>query len=127
MGMMNPPTNPALDKMSETIPEGTPFLLQGIRTVEANSQAYGKGEMVVCRVHGHDNELGIWGSYLLHQAKAVAADDLNKWYRIERKLIPGFGKGGRPVKAFVPAEPPATQTSMAQPTATTEAAPAQVA
>lgn len=109
MGMMNPQVNEALDKMSDHFPEGKPFLLTGVRIVEATSQVYGKGEMVVLRVADHAKELGIWGAYLLHQAKSVAADDLQRWYIIERKQIPGFGKGGRPVKAFVQIDPPTEQ------------------
>ena len=118
MGMMNPAVNEPLDKLSEKYPEGTPFFLEGIRTVEANTQAYGKGEMVVVRVRGNERELGIWGSYLLNQAKSVAADDLQKWYKIERQVIPGFGKGGRAVKCFVSAEAPAPQTSLTEPATT---------
>lgn len=106
MGMMNPAVNEPLDKLSDKFKEGEAFFLEGIRTVEANTQAYGKGEMVVLKVRGAERELGVWGSYLLHQAKSVAASDLGRWYKVERTQIEGFGKGGREVKAFVPAEPP---------------------
>lgn len=106
MGMNNPTISESLDKLSEVFPEGHPFFLEGVRTVEANTAAYGKGKMVVIRVRGHQKELGIWGAYLLHQAKCIASDDLQKWWKIERKIVPGFGKEGRAVKAFTPAEPP---------------------
>lgn len=115
MGMMNPVVSQPIDKMSDKIVEGTPFFLEAVRTVTAKTQNYGEGEMVVCRVRGHENELGIWGSYLLAQAKAVDNGDLNKWYKIQRQIVPGFGKPGNQVKAFVPADAPAEQTSMAEP------------
>ncbi len=107
MSLQDPQISESLEKLSEKFPEGTPFFLEEIRTVEANTIAYGKGEMVVVRVRGNEKELGIWGAYLLQQAKSVVSSDLNQWYIIERKQIPGFGKGGRPVKAFVPAAAPA--------------------
>lgn len=110
MGLMNPEVGEPLDKMTDVYPEGEPFFLEGIRIVEANTQDYGKGEMVVVRVRGHERELGVWGVYLLAQAKSVQPSDLHKWYKIERRRVEGFGKvqngQRRPVKAFTPAEPP---------------------
>jgi hypothetical protein len=119
MGMQNPVVGEQLDKLSEEFPEGTPFFLEGIRFVESNTQNYGKGEMVVVRVRGAKRELGIWGAYLLTQAKSVGSDDLNKWYVVDRIVVPGFGKQGRPVKAFVPTDPP----TMAPPVASEDPAP----
>lgn len=112
MGMQNPTLSEPLDKLSDFYTEGTPFFLEGVRTVEANTQSYGKGKMVVLRVRGHERELGVWGSYLLAQAEAVAASDLQQWYKVERKVIPGFGKNGRPVKCFSPTDAPQTQTQI---------------
>lgn len=109
MGMQNPTVREPLDKLAEVYPEGTPFYLTGIRTVKAQTQDFGEGEMVVLTVRGHDRELGVWGAYLLAQAKSVDDSDLNRWYRVERITVEGFGKG-RPVKAFVPAVAPAQQT-----------------
>jgi hypothetical protein len=106
MGMQNPAVSEPLDKLSDKYPEGTPFFLEAIRTVEANTANYGKGEMVVVRVRGNDRELGVWGSYLLTQAKSVDNSDLNQWYKVERKIVPGFGKNGNAVKVFsVTSEP----------------------
>lgn len=108
MSMQNPAVSEPLDKLSDVFPEGTPFFLEGIRTVEANTADYGKGEMVVVRVRGHERELGVWGSYLLAQAKSVHPSDLGQWYTVVRKQVPGFGKGGREVKAFEPSSGPAS-------------------
>lgn len=111
MGMADPSVSEPFDKLSDKIPEGTPFFLTGVRTVTANTAEFGKGEMVVLRVQGQERELGVWGAYLLTQAKSIDSSDLNRWWKMERKLVPGFGKGGRPVKAFVPADPPPAQTT----------------
>lgn len=107
MGMQNPnvDTFEPTDKLSEVFPEGTPFFLTGIRTVKAKTNDYGEGEMVLITVQGHPRELGIWGAYLLAQAKSVTGDDLGQWYTINRKLVAGFGKN-RPVKVFEPVDPP---------------------
>lgn len=110
MGMQNPAVSEPLDKLSEIFPEGTPFYLMEIRTVKAKTADFGEGEMVVVKVADHDRELGVWGSYLLAQAKSVDSGDLNQWYKIERKVIEGFGKG-RPVKTFTRTDPPATTAS----------------
>lgn len=109
MGMQNPQVSDPLNKLSDVFPEGKPFYMTGIRVVTATSAAYGKGEMVVVAVRGNDHELGVWGAYLLAQAKAVDASDLNQWYVIERRVVEGFGKGGHPVKAFTPAAAPTSQ------------------
>lgn len=107
MGMQNPAVNEPIDKLSEVYPEGQPFYLIGIRIVTAKTADFGEGEMVIVKVRDHARELGVWGSYLLAQAKSVEQSDLNRWYRIERKTIEGFGKG-RPVKCFVPADAPSS-------------------
>lgn len=106
MGMQNPSVGEPLDKLAEVFPEGTPFIIDGIRTVEANTADYGKGEMVVVKVRGHQRELGIWGAYLLAQAKSFTPDDAGKSWVINRRNIAGFGKG-RPVKVFDLAPEPA--------------------
>jgi hypothetical protein len=106
MGMQNPAVSEPLDKLSEIFPEGKPFHLTGVRTVKAKTKDYGEGEMVVLKVSNHARELGVWGAYLLAQARSVEAADLDRWYTIERRMIAGFGKG-RPVKVLVPASPPA--------------------
>lgn len=108
MGMQNPQVSDPLDKLSDVFPEGTPFYLTAVRTVEVNTAAYGKGEMIVLTVRGHEHELGVWGAYLLAQAKAVDAGDLNQWYMVIRRVVEGFGKGGRPVKVFTPTAAPTT-------------------
>lgn len=105
MGMQNPAVGEPLDKLSEHYPEGTRFYLTGIRVVKARTADFGEGEMVVLRVQGHERELGVWGSYLLTQAKSVTPEDLNQWYVVNRRVIEGFGKG-RPVKVFDPAPAP---------------------
>lgn len=109
MGMQNPQVSEPLDKLSDVFPEGTPFYLTAIRTVKVNTAAYGEGEMVVIAARGHARELGVWGAYLLAQAKATEAADLNQWYMVARRVVEGFGKGGRPVKAFTPTAAPVTQ------------------
>lgn len=101
MGMQSPNIGEPLDRLSDVYPEGERFYIEGIRTVKANSQEYGPGEMVVIRVRGHERELGVWGAYLLAQAKSHTPEDLNKWYVLERRKVEGFGKG-RPVKILVP-------------------------
>lgn len=100
MGMLNPPTT-TTENFVDVIGEDTPFVLTGIRIVKATTN-YGEGDMVVIKTNRSESELSIWGSYLATQARAVEQGDFNKTYVITRKLIPGFGKNGRPVKAFVP-------------------------
>lgn len=91
-------------KFSEVIGYDKPFILNGIRTVKANTRDYGEGEMVVLDVRGHEAEMGVWGAYLLKQAEAAEAGDFGKHYKIvEERVIPGFSR--RPVKALVPCEP----------------------
>jgi len=107
MGMQDPKINEPLDKLAEVFPEGTPFFLEAVRVVPAKTADFGDGEMVILKVRGHERELGVWGSYLLAQAKSVDASDLNQWYVVERGPIEGFGKG-RPVKMFVPTTGPST-------------------
>lgn len=102
MGMQNPKVNEPLDKLSEVVPEGDRFFLESIRTVPVKSTEYGEGEMVVVKIRGHERECGIWGAYLLTQAKSASTADLNQWYVINRRPVEGFGKG-RPVKVFDPA------------------------
>lgn len=105
MGMQNPVVNEPLDKLSEEYPEGTPFYLISVRIVKAKTADFGDGEMVVLKVRDHTRELGVWGSYLLSQARSIDDSDLNRWWKIERGVVEGFGKG-RPVKQFVPASAP---------------------
>jgi len=105
--MQNPVVSEPVDKLQDVYPEGTPFLLTGIRYVKAKSADYGEGEMVIIKTAHHERELSIWGSYLLSQAKSVEPADLNKWYMLTREVIPGFGKG-RPTKVFKRTNPPAT-------------------
>lgn len=85
---------------SEAIGEDKPFTLDGIRVVEANTAEFGRGEMVLLTVRGQEKELGVWGGYLLAQAKDASPEDFGKRYMITRKVVPEFSK--RPVKAFVP-------------------------
>lgn len=110
MGMQDPAVGEPIDKLSEHYPDGTPFFLLNVRIVEAKSTDFGTGEMVIVKVRDHERELGVWGAYLLAQAKSVDPSDLNQWYAINRRVIAGFGKG-RAVKVFdrVPApDQPAT-------------------
>lgn len=90
-------------KFSDEIGEDTVFVLDGIRTVSGIKTEYGEGEFVLLNVRGHDEELGIWGAYLVAQAKAADSSDFGKHYRITRKVIPEFSK--REVKALVPYDP----------------------
>lgn len=108
MGMQNPEVSEPLDKFSDKIGEGVPFYLTGIRTVKAKAKDYGEGEMVVLKVQGQERELGIWGAYLLAQAKAVDQSDLNRWYVVKREVIEGFG-GGNASKVLRPVEGPVQQ------------------
>src|SRR5487761_1171312 len=109
MGMQNPVVNEPIDKLSEVYPEGTPFTLLNVRIVKAKTADFGEGEMVVLKVAGHERELGVWGSYILAQAKSVDPSDLNRMYVLRRRVIEGFGKG-RAVKVLDPYEPPTETT-----------------
>lgn len=93
MGMLNPQVAEPVDKFSDIIGEEKPFILSGIRTVEVTTRDYGKGEMVVIRTPSHPKELAVWGAYLIAQAHAVEPSDLNKTYKMVRKVVPGFGRG----------------------------------
>lgn len=90
------------EPFSEKIGEGIPFTLDGVRIVRANTADFGEGEMVLLNVRGQEKELGIWGSYLLAQARDAGPDDFGKSYMIVRKTVQGFSK--RPVKALVPVD-----------------------
>lgn len=98
MGLMEPTLNDPIDRFVDIVGEDQVFTLDNIRVLSVTTREYGTGEMVVMKVREHKNELGIWGAYLLAQAKAVKPDDLGKQYKIVRKLVPGFSS--RPVKAF---------------------------
>lgn len=102
MGLANPPIRETA-KFSEEIGYNTPFILEGIRVVRAKSADYGEGEMVVIDARGHAAELGVWGTYLIHQARAVESSDLGKRYKmVEDRIVDGFSR--RPVKALVPCD-----------------------
>ena len=103
MGMQNPKVSKS-ENFTDHYEEGQRFYLEGIRTVEVNTADYGKGEMVLLTVKGHENELGIWGAYLATQANSASIDDFPKWYTVTRKVVDGFSK--RPVKILEPAEAP---------------------
>lgn len=118
MGMQNPAVSEPLDKFSDHYKEGQSFFLVGVRIVKARTKDYGEGEMVVLKIRGHERELGIWGAYLLAQAKAVEPSDLNHFYKLEKRVIEGFG-GGNASKVFVPADPPATPAPTPNPTGAT--------
>lgn len=90
------------EPFSEKIGEDTPFTLDGARIVEANSEEFGKGEMVLLSVRGQEKELGVWGNYLLAQVRDAKPEDFGKPYLITRKMVQGFSK--RPVKALVPVD-----------------------
>lgn len=90
------------EPFSDVIGEGKPFTLDGIRIVKANAADFGEGEMVLLTVRGHDKELGVWGSYLLAQARDATSADFGKRYMLTRKRIEGFSK--REVKALVPVD-----------------------
>ena len=92
------------EKFSDHFKEGEPFYLLGIRTVEGVDTEYGKGTMILLKVRGTDPELGIWGKYLMAQAGSADASDMNKWYAVNRRVIPGFGS--RPVKVLDPHDGP---------------------
>lgn len=102
MGLLDPKVAKS-EKFSDHFTEGERFFLTGIRTVTANTD-YGQGEMVLLTVQGMEEELGIWGDYLLKQAKDCSPDDLNKWYIITRQVVDGFST--RPVKMIAPAVVP---------------------
>jgi hypothetical protein len=88
------------EKFTDHFKEGERFYLTGIRTVKVNTQDYGEGDMVLLTVQGIDPELGIWGKYLTAQAQAAESSDLNKWYVVNRRMVPGFGP--RAVKVLDP-------------------------
>lgn len=106
MTMTNPNIE-KIDQLKDYYPEGTPFILDGIRTVSVKTRDYGDGEMVILAIRGHERELSVWGSYLTVQAKSVEPQDLGKWYCLQRRVIPGFGKGSA-VKVLDPVNPGAT-------------------
>jgi hypothetical protein len=109
MGMQNPVVNDPIDKLSEVIAEGSPFTIDGLRIVSAKTADFGDGEMVIVKVRGHERECGVWGSYLLAQARSADASDYGKQYVLNRRVIEGFGKG-RPVKVFDPYSAPVQST-----------------
>lgn len=115
MGMQNPVVSDPIDKLSEVFPEGTPFTITNMRIVKANTADFGQGEMVVIKSPDHNRELGVWGSYILAQARSADPSDYGKRYVLRRRIIEGFGKG-RPVKVLDPAPEP-TQTQLATPEA----------
>lgn len=98
-----PLNNPVAEtgKFSDHYSEGQRFFLTGIRIVkDVSTKGYGEGDMVLLKIDGLDMELGIWGKYLLAQAGAAERSDLNKWYVVNRRIVPGFGE--RPVKVLDP-------------------------
>jgi hypothetical protein len=92
------------EKFSDHFKEGERFYLTGIRTIEVNTQDYGKGMMVLLKVEGIEPELGIWGKYLVAQAESADESDLSKWYVVNRRVVPGFGQ--RAVKVLDPYQAP---------------------
>ena len=103
MGLTDPPVRES-KPFQDVIGYGTPFILDGIRTVEANSTEFGKGEMVLIEARGHTEELSVWGRYLTTQANAATPNDFGQWYKlVEGHHVPAFSK--RPVKALVPCPP----------------------
>lgn len=101
MGLARPDIG-ASEPFSEAVGEDKPFILDGIRIVTANAEEFGKGEMVLMRVRGHEKELGVWGSYLLAQARSATPGDFGQRYMITRKVVDDFSK--RPVKCLVPVD-----------------------
>ena len=102
MGMANPDVGEPIDKLADVYPEGTRFYLVGARVVTARSEEFGPGEMAILKVRGHERELGVWGSYIIAQVKSASAEDFNKWYVVNRRVIEGFGRN-RAVKVLDPA------------------------
>ena len=107
MGMQNPKVSKS-ENFTDHYEEGQRFYLEGIRTVEVNTADYGKGEMVLLTVKGHENELGIWGAYLATQANSASIDDFPKWYTVTRKVVAGSASG--PSKSSNPPKRPDKST-----------------
>lgn len=102
MSLTRPPVREA-KPFADAIGYNTPFILDGIRVVEANSREYGKGKMVVIDARGQSEELTIWGVYLVAQAEAVEDSDLGHRYLItETHRVAAFSQ--RPVKALLPCD-----------------------
>lgn len=103
MGMQSPDVGEPIDRFSDMFQEGERFYLEGIRVAHAKNTEFGEGDFVVLKVRGVQRELGIWGAYLVAQARSATHDDLHKWYTVTREVIEGFGKRGRAVKVLRPA------------------------
>lgn len=104
MPLSDPKVNTS-EKFSDHFSEGERFCLTGIRTVTGiQTKEYGEGTMVLLTVQGIESELGIWGKYLIAQAESADRSDLNKWYVVNRRMVPGFGS--QPVKVLDPHEAP---------------------
>lgn len=101
MGLTNPKIQTS-KPFTENFREGEAFALLGVRIVEGiNTADYGEGDMVVLTIRtGEDtkDDFGIWGAYLLEQARAAERSDFPARYKIVRKVVEGYSK--REVKAL---------------------------
>lgn len=91
MGLTAPPLAQSVT-FQEVLKEGEPFVLEGIRLVEASSEVYGKGKMVLLTVKGQEKELSVWGQYLTAQAEAAEPADFGALYCLTRGVIEGYSR-----------------------------------
>lgn len=101
MGLTNPDIQTS-KPFSEHFREGEEFTLLGVRIAEGVKTAdFGEGDMVVLTIRISEDEkedFGIWGAYLLEQARAAERSDFPARYRVVRKVVEGYSK--REVKAL---------------------------
>jgi hypothetical protein len=92
------------EPFKEYLQEGQTFTLLGIRVVEGiQTQGYGEGDMAVLDVklpNGEQKSLGLWGEYILAQARSAEDSDFPGLFQVVRDVVPEFSK--RPVKMLRP-------------------------
>lgn len=107
MGLLNPDIGGIDGKFSEVVGENKPFVLNGAEVISGvKTQGYGEGEMVVLTVTlpgGERKRLGIWGAYLVEQARSADESDFGKVYVVRRGPVKGYSD--RPdTKSLAPAD-----------------------
>lgn len=94
MGLLKPNISSTEGKFSEVIGYGVPFVLHGIEIVEGvKTQGYGEGTMVIIDAEpegGPRKRLGIWGAYLVEQAKSAEPSDYGKVYQVVQGPVEGY-------------------------------------
>lgn len=94
MGLLKPNISSIEGQFSEVIGYNVPFVLHGIEIVEGvKTQGYGVGTMVVVDAepeNGPRKRLGVWGQYLIEQAKSAEPSDFGKAYKIVQGPVEGY-------------------------------------